>query len=332
MQNDSGATLRSLINRKQGVFAYGVEDAMSARVATHAGVECVYAGGYSAAGSKCLPDMGILTLTEVVNHMRFVSDAVAESRIPVVADIDDGYGGVLNVRRAVSEILSLPWIAAVHLEDQKLPKRCGHIAGKEVVPVEEFLPKLKMALKTRDEFAPRKLIIARTDAFSAAGGKKDGMFGGDMAESVRRGQAYSDAGADVVWCEFPTPSLKTAQEFARAMHEGTALPLGFNISPSFYDDAWDKSDIRDEKMLQDLGYKFRFATYPALQAKMLAVLKSATEFGIDAIDGMRRHKSCVRGTLVEPVNVVIGVADYQALERAVDPSAAKKQKDSEGYK
>ncbi len=325
---DSGTMLRSLIERPEGISALGVYDAMSARLVEMANIQCIYAGGYSAAGAACLPDMGILTLSEMVEHMRKISNAV---RTPVVADIDDGYGGIHNVLRAVTEILALPQIAGVHLEDQKLPKRCGHIAGKDVIPIQEFMPKLMIALKTRDEIAPKKLIIARTDAFSAAGGKKDTLWGGDMAESVQRGVTYAKAGADVVWCEFPTPSLETAREFSERMRAHTAVPLGFNISPSFYNDAWEKSDIT-EKALNKLGYKFRFSTYPLLQTAMFLVLELAHEFKEDPITAVRLLKKLVTGTEVEPVNDVIGVKKYQAREQAFDPATKDKIEKSEGYR
>lgn len=325
---DSGEVLRSLIERPEGISAFGVYDAMSAKIAELAEVECIYAGGYSAAGARGLPDMGILTLSEVVEHMKKISEAVT---VPVVADIDDGYGGVHNVRRAVSEILSLKHIAAVHLEDQKLPKRCGHIAGKEVVSIPDFMPKLVMALRARDEIAPHKLVIARTDAFSAAGGKKD-AWGGDTEESVKRGIAYAEAGADVAWCEFPTPSLATAREFSGRMRKHTEVPLGFNISPSFYYDAWEKSDIKNDGMLNALGYKFRFSTYPALQIAMHAVLELAEMFKVNPIAAMRTLKKTVTGTLVEPVNDVIGVQKYLALETNLDPKAKDKVNESDGYK
>ena len=174
---NAGQRFGELVARPQGLFAYGVYDAMSAKMAELAGHEAIYVGGYAAAGSRMLPDMGILTATEMLDHVKFIAQAVS---VPLMVDIDDGYGNANNVIRTISELLSLPNIGAFHIEDQRYPKRCGHIKGKEVLPRREFLGKLRAAIDTRDKIDPNCKIIARTDAFSAAGGNRDESAGGDI--------------------------------------------------------------------------------------------------------------------------------------------------------
>lgn len=324
----TGKALRKLIARPQGAFAYGIFDAMSARVAEMAGVEAIYYGGYAAHARRCLPDMEIITMTEMLDDVRWISPAV---NLPILVDIEEGWGGVHNVRRAVNEFLSLPNVAAVHLEDQRTPKRCGHIAGKEVLPLKEFLGKLKAALDERDRVAPDRIIIARTDAFHAAGAKEDPRVGGDIKESLKRGLAYADLGADLVWCEFPSPDLASAEAFAEGMRRHfPQLPLAFNISPSFKVEEWAASPLADT-LLEEMGYRFRFATYPAELEAMLAVYRSARRFVPEATVAMRNLKRSLVGSPVESVKEVVGVDRYQKIERKYDPGAEERLRTSKGF-
>ena len=324
----SGHQFGNLVARTQGLFAYGIYDAMSAKMAELAGHEALYVGGYAAAGSKGLPDMGIMTMTEVVNHIKFIAEAVS---VPLMVDIDDGYGNSNNVIRTVKEVLALPNMGAIHIEDQRYPKRCGHIKGKDVLPMDEFLGKLRAAVDARNEVDPWCRIIARTDAFSAAGGKKDERFGGDIDEAVRRLIAYADAGANYLWCEFPNPNPLSAKAVANRVRKAHPdAVLAFNISPSFSKESWDNS-ILTEKYLNDMGYKLRFATYPALLAAMKAVFDSASEFRNEATNGLRLLKASVAGTPAESVMKAVNVEKHLATERKYDPSGAKKQSTSEGF-
>mgnify|MGYP001579072498 FL=1 len=131
-----GTLLREEIVVNGGAFAYGISSAFDALVAYKAGQKIMYVGGYAASGLRGFPDMGIMTPTEMLQHIQYICEAVPDGIFMV--DIDDGYGGVHNVRRIVRDLLTKTSIAAFHMEDQRNPKRCGHIAGKEIVPEEEY--------------------------------------------------------------------------------------------------------------------------------------------------------------------------------------------------
>ncbi|QQG45738.1 MAG: isocitrate lyase/PEP mutase family protein [Candidatus Sungiibacteriota bacterium] len=328
MSKSLGTRFRELILRPEGVLAFGVESVISAKVAALAGQECIYAGGYAAAGMKGWPDMGVLTMTEMLEHARLISRAVS---VPVIADIDDGYGSVLNVKRTVSEFLGTTPVAGLHLEDQKYPKRCGHIAGKAVLGRNEFLGKLRLALKIRDEIDPTRFIIARTDAFGAAGSKKDPVLGGDMEEVVARGVAYLDAGADSVWCEFPRPDRKSATAFAegvRRVHPQAVL--SFNVSASF---AWHlEEDVVTQEELNELGYKFLFTTYPSLLENTRAVYELAKAFRERGIGAIIELKQKLAGHPMESFMKTVDVEQYQEMERQYSPDAEDRLKTSEGFK
>jgi isocitrate lyase len=327
---------RKMLKRPSGLFAFGIYDAMSAKIGELAGHECLYAGGYSAAGSRGRPDMGILSATEMYDHFRFISEA---TKLPVIADIDDGYGGVHNVERIVRLVLSLKNVVAVHLEDQKLPKRCGHLDGKEVIPIAEFLPKLKVAIDTRNAVAPDKVIVARTDAFGAANCTKEDGFGGAMSEAVNRSVEYAIAGADVVWCEFPTAEEKTIRAFSERFWKSLSEHafkrptevwcIGFNVSPSFSVKKWEESTLTTAK-LAELGCKMRFSTYPALKSAMLAVYDTARDFAKDEIEAIRHLQKKAAGTPVENVNKVLDIEQYLAREQQYDPKAKERHEASRG--
>lgn len=161
-------------------------DALTAKVIENAGFKAMAAAGYGAAGSRLgLPDIGLMTATELCEHYRGICNAVD---IPVLVDMDTGYGDVNNVVRTLRG-LEDAGAAAVFIEDQTFPKRCGHMAGKSVVSVDEFLPKLKAALWARRD--KDMLIMARTDAAAVYG----------IDEAIRRAQIYEEAGADAVFVE-----------------------------------------------------------------------------------------------------------------------------------
>src|SRR3989344_625594 len=189
MVKNHGIFLKNALMDLKGAFAYGISSAIDALVAYEAGHRIMYVGGYAASGLRGLPDMGIMTATEMLQHIQYICEAAPNGIFMV--DIDDGYGGVHNAQRIVRDLLTKTSIAAFHLEDQRNPKRCGHIAGKEIIPEDEFVAKLRAVIDVCDEINPSCTIIARTDAFSAAGGAKDPEIGGDIAEAIRRGLAYS---------------------------------------------------------------------------------------------------------------------------------------------
>lgn len=211
-------TLRQRLQDDSAILVVpGAADAITARVIEQCGFGAVYVtgAGYSNA-SFGRPDIGLVTAFETVTHVQRIAEVVG---IPLIVDADTGYGGVLNVRRTVQQ-LEHAGAAAIQLEDQATPKRCGHLDGNTVIPIEMMLQKLTAALDARKD--PDLLIIARTDARQTEG------FDG----AVRRAQAYAAAGADVIFVEAPRdleelmqlPKLVDAPLVAN-MVEGGKTPL-----------------------------------------------------------------------------------------------------------
>ena len=185
--------LRSLLAREKPLLVLGAYNAMAAKIVEAAGFPAVYMTGYGTSLSLLgLPDAGLATATEMQLNARYMANAVS---IPVIADSDNGYGNAINVIRTVREYIGTG-VAGIHLEDQVVPKRCGHVAGRRVVPMDEAVGKYRAADQARRELDPDFLIIARTDA--------RGAHGGSLDEAIRRANAYLDAGADMAFVEGPT--------------------------------------------------------------------------------------------------------------------------------
>jgi 2-methylisocitrate lyase-like PEP mutase family enzyme len=181
-------TLRSLVTLKHGLVVPGAYDGVSARLVERAGFPAVYMTGYGTSASRLgLPDLGYAGLAEMADHARNLAAAVS---IPLIADADTGYGNALGVRRTV-QAYEAAGVAALHIEDQVAPKRCGHLSGHQLVPLAEFAGKIRAAVDARRD--PDLMIIARTDAISAV----------DLDEALRRGEAAAGAGADVLFIEAP---------------------------------------------------------------------------------------------------------------------------------
>jgi 2,3-dimethylmalate lyase len=203
------AALRALVAKKQGLVVPGAYDGISARLVQDAGFPAVYMTGYGTAASRLgLPDLGFAGLGEMADHAR---NLAAVLDVPLIADADTGYGNALNVRRTV-QAYEAAGVAALHIEDQITPKRCGHLSGHQIVPRGEFVGKIRAAVEARTD--PDLLIIARTDAISAVG----------FEEALWRGEAAAKAGADVLFIEAPggrSPLLP----FARLRVLGFAIIL-----------------------------------------------------------------------------------------------------------
>jgi 2-methylisocitrate lyase-like PEP mutase family enzyme len=167
--------------------APGVFDGLSARIAAASEFEALYASGGAIARSAGVPDLGLLSLTEVLARVREIADA---TDLPVIADADTGYGNALNVWRTVREFERLG-VAALHLEDQVSPKKCGHYAGKDLIPADEMIGKIRAALDARRD--ANLVIVARTDARAVEG----------LEAAIRRANAYANAGADMLFVEAP---------------------------------------------------------------------------------------------------------------------------------
>jgi 2,3-dimethylmalate lyase len=220
--------LRELINRKEGLVVPGAYDAVSARLVGQAGFPVVYMTGYGVSASRLgLPDMGFAGLGEMVDQARNMAAAVS---IPLISDADTGYGNALNVRRTVA-LYEAAGVAGLHLEDQQMPKRCGHLAGKVVVSPAEFAAKIRAAVDARTD--PDFVIIARTDAIAVNG----------LDDALRRAEGAVKAGADMLFVEAPTTE-EQIERVARAFD----TPLLFNYAPG------GRSPLLPFARLRELGY------------------------------------------------------------------------------
>ncbi|SDD48888.1 isocitrate lyase/PEP mutase family protein [Sporomusa acidovorans] len=180
--------LRQLLSRKQILIAPGAHDALTAKIIAKVGFEAIYFTGYGQAASHLgMPDVGLLTMTEMAERVR---NFVHSVDIPVIADGDTGFGNAVTLMRTVS-MYEENGAAAIQLEDQVAPKKCGHMTGRQVIPSEEMVGKIKAAVAARRD--PDFVILARTDARTTLG----------IEEAIRRGKAYEEAGADVLFIESP---------------------------------------------------------------------------------------------------------------------------------
>ncbi|CAN7735402.1 isocitrate lyase/PEP mutase family protein [Neorhizobium sp. LjRoot104] len=192
-------SLKNLISEREIIMAPGAPDPLTARLVEQAGFPAVYMTGFGATASHLgLPDLGLMSQTEMTTHARNMARVVT---IPIIADADTGYGGPGNIQRTVQEYMQAG-VAAIHLEDQQLPKRCGQLAGIRLIPAEENVRRLKCAIAARD--AGKLLIIARTDALPASGAE----------EAVRRANMYRDAGVDLVFVD-GIKSIRDIETIAR---------------------------------------------------------------------------------------------------------------------
>ena len=234
--------LRKYIEAPEIVMIPGVPDALGARLAEQAGFKAVFLSGYAASASLLgAPDVGLLTMTEMAESARRITDAVA---IPVFADGDNGHGNATNVMRTMRQF-ERAGVAAIFFEDQVTPKRCGHMSGKQVIPVNEMVAKIKAAVDARID--RDLLIMARTDALSVNG----------IDDAIERMHRYLEAGAELSFVESPT-SVEQMQRITREI----SAPNMANVL------AGGKSPILTALELQDLG--FSIAAYPTMLSYAIA--------------------------------------------------------------
>lgn len=203
--------LRKLLFERKALLVPGAHDVVSAKLIEKCGFKAIQVSGFGLSASLLgLPDMGFLSFFEVLTLTRNIVNAVD---IPVMADADTGYGNAINAIRVTEEFIKIG-AAGMNIEDQVFPKRCGHLDGKEIIPIEEMVLKIKACAKVRNELDPDFIINARTDAIAVAG----------IEEAIRRGNAYAEAGADVIFVEAP----RSLEEVERAAKEIKA-PISINL-------------------------------------------------------------------------------------------------------
>ena len=217
------AKLRQLLKLESLIVAPFVLNAFHAKIAESVGLPAVYMTGAGTSAERGFPDVGLLTMTEMVANAKYIAGAVD---IPVICDADTGYGNPLNVQRTIREYESAG-VAGVHIEDQLFPKKCGFFAGKQVIPKEEAVQKIKAALDARvdSDF----VVIARCDAYAVTG----------WEDTIDRCNSYIEAGADLVFVD----GIKNQEDIHNYAKDMASLPRMYN------------GDLANTKMMDDLGYK-----------------------------------------------------------------------------
>ncbi|HKY08104.1 MAG TPA: isocitrate lyase/phosphoenolpyruvate mutase family protein [Candidatus Binatia bacterium] len=284
--------LKQLLMRNRLLVAPGCFDGLSARLVEEAGFEAAYLSGGAVARSMGIPDIGLVTMSEAIER---AAQVVAAIKIPIIADADTGYGNAVNLVRTVREFERIG-VAAIHIEDQVTPKRCGHLDGKEVVSLAEVAQKIAAALATRTD--PDFCIIARTDARAVNG----------MDDAIERAKVFAKLGVDAIFVEAP----QSEEELAEIPRRLPDIPLLVNVFKG------GKTPMLPMARLEAMGY--RIAIYPsetqraaihAMRAALSTLKREGTTESIDA--SLTTFKERDR---------VVGLDDWQKIERdylAADP-------------
>jgi 2-methylisocitrate lyase-like PEP mutase family enzyme len=242
------AHLRALLARGGLITAPGVYDGLSARIAEAAGFDALYISGGAIARAMGYPDVGLVTQTEMVKRLEEIR---AVTRLPLIVDADTGYGNALNVIRTV-RAYERAGAAALHIEDQVEPKRCGHYEGKQLVDTHEMVQKIRAAIAAREN--PDLLLIARTDARAVAG----------LEEAIARGNTYAEAGADVIFVEAPQ-SLEEIERIAREIRASLLINMFWG----------GKTPLVPPTQLAELGYRLMIVPSDLQRAAIRAMQRAA---------------------------------------------------------
>ena len=272
--------------KKEGILVLpAVYDALTAKIVERAGFQAILMGGYSVSAVRLgKPDVGFLTMTEMADQVKIIAEAVS---VPLIADGDTGYGNPLNVMRTVEEYQKAG-AAGIILEDQQFPKRCGHMEGKQVIPMEEHLKKLEAAIEARGD--RDTLIITRTDSLAPLG----------LQEAIRRGKAYRDAGADVVFVEAP----RTVEELKAIREAIPGVPLVANIIEG------GKTPVLSARELKEMGYEIYFCGLTTVLVAAKAIMNAMTHL---------RQEGSTAGLMDQmfsfaEFNELIGLKEFSLLE------------------
>lgn len=274
----------------------GCFNAMSARVLMKAGFPAVYMTGYGTSLSMLgMPDAGFATMTEMHANAHHIANAVGP-RVPVLADADNGYGNAIQMTRTIREYVQAG-VAGVHIEDQVIPKRCGHVAGKFTVSLAEMVGKVKAAHDVRQELDPAFLLIARSDARGANGGSLD--------EAIDRVNAYLDAGADMAFVEGPS-SLEEVQRVCSEVK-----------GPIFYNQTGVSPKLSLEQM-KNLGIALTIIPNALTRVAVTAMYDLAVALKEDPLNEVPFMKS-IKGHPCGDMHEFAGFADVRALEELYLP-------------
>lgn len=283
---------RRLLNQPGIIMAPGAYDCLTAKLIETAGFPAVYMTGAGTSVARLgYPDLALATMTEMRDNAAAIAAIVD---IPVIADADTGYGGILNIRRTIRQY-ERSGVAALHLEDQESPKRCGHLNDKRVIPLADMLPKIRAAVdaRTDDDFT----IIVRTDALAVTG----------WDDAIRRCQEYISAGADALFVE----ALRTPDEVARAARE-LDIPLLYNYVET------GKSPLLSAQELERLGFKIVIFPASALLTATQAIRQTLAAL---KQQGTTAHLLANMTTLQDCFEAV-GLSDMLAADARYASSAA----------
>ena len=274
--------LKEMLKKDEIIVAPGCYDALSARIIEQVGFKAAFMTGFGSSGSVLgMPDYGMMTMTEMVNVCVNMNDVTS---IPLIGDIDTGYGNPLNVYRTV-RAFERAGMAAVHLEDQVFPKRCGHMEGKAVIPMEEHVEKIRAAVEARDEM----LIIARTDVRAIS----------DMDEVIRRLEAYRDAGADIIYAD----ALRSEDEMRQLCEIRDCYKFTNQVE-------FGKTPILPIKKLQEIGFDIVIYPDSTIFTAARAIEKMLTELKKNGITTENKDKM----TTFEEFNNMVGMKEFQEME------------------
>jgi methylisocitrate lyase len=269
-----------------GPFALpGAFSPLVAKLAERLGFRAVYLSGGALSAGNGVPDIGLLTLTEFVAQAQLTAQATS---LPLLCDADTGFGEALNVERTV-KMFEAAGVAGIHLEDQEMPKRCGHLSGKSLVSAEEMAAKVRAAVAARRD--PDFVIVARTDARGVT----------SFDDAVARAQLYLDAGADAIFPE----AMESAAEFA-AFAKAVPCPLLANMTE------FGKGPLLDVKTLGDLGYRMILFPLTAFRAAMKAAEDTLRDLLEQGTQAGSVAKMMTRADLYD----ALGYTGYEARDRA----------------
>lgn len=275
--------LRQLLARQELILAPGVYDSISARLAEQAGSVAMYMTGAGVSASLGYPDLGLVTMTEMVERARSITRSVS---IPLISDADTGYGNELNVTRTVQEF-EASGVAAIHIEDQVSPKRCGHMDGKDVISRAEFTSKIRAAVTARRD--PDFVIVARTDARAVHG----------FDDAIYRANSALDVGADVAFVE-----AAANREEVESIPKRVRGPCLMNIVQG------GRTPIFDLHELQEMGFRIAIAPVALLFPAILAI-----DGALNDLLTARVVNNDPSGMKVQQLFERMGLADWLAIQK-----------------
>jgi methylisocitrate lyase len=270
--------------KAQPIAIPGVFNALVGRMAERLGYRAIYLSGAALSAAAGVPDIGLLSVNDFVEQARSITSATS---LPLLCDADTGFGEALNVERTV-RLLEAAGVAGIHLEDQQLPKRCGHLSGKQLVEPDVMAAKLRAAVTARRD--PDFVIMARTDARGVGG----------FADAVQRAKLYLEAGADAIFPE----ALESAEEFA-AFAGAVKAPLLANMTE------FGRSPNLDFAILAGMGYRMVLYPLTALRAALKAAQDTLAEMQASGHQRDRLPKMLTRAELYD----LLGYSDYEARDR-----------------